>query len=107
MDKQAVIATGGKQYLVSAGEILVVDKLKGKEKDLIKFSQVLLVVDKNLECRIGTPYLKGAVVQAQILKHDRGEKIRVARFKAKSRHRKVKGFRAELTQIKIKKIVNK
>ena len=104
MNKQAVIVTGGKQYLVEEKQVLVVDRLQGKEKDEIKFEQVLLKAnDQDLE--MGTPFLEKASVVAQILKQDQGEKIRVARFKAKSKYRKVTGHRTQLTQIKILKIV--
>jgi large subunit ribosomal protein L21 len=103
MNKRAVILTGGKQYLVKEKQILVVDKLTSKEKEEIKFDKVLLRDDgKNLE--LGSPFLPKALVTALIVKHDKGEKIRVARFKAKSKYRKVRGHRTELTQIKILKI---
>jgi len=103
MTKKAVILTGGKQYLVKENETLVVDYLEGKEKDQLKFKEVLLI-DDGKDLRLGEPYLEKAFVTAVIVKQDKGEKIRVARFKAKSKYRKVKGFRSNLTQIKILKI---
>ena len=103
MNKSSVIQTGGKQYLVKENEILVVDHLQGKEKDQIKFSQVLLI-DDGKSLQIGAPYLEKAYVQAEIIKQDKGEKIRVAKFKAKSKYRKTRGHRTWLTQIKILKI---
>ncbi|OGK61981.1 50S ribosomal protein L21 [Candidatus Roizmanbacteria bacterium RIFOXYB2_FULL_41_10] len=104
MNKQAVIVTGGKQYLVEEKQILVVDRLNGKEKDEIKFEQVLLKT-KGEDLELGAPFLDKAMVTAKILKQDQGEKIRVARFKAKSKYRKVTGHRTQLTQIEILKIV--
>lgn len=103
MSKKSVIQTGGKQYFVSENEILVVDRLQGKEKDQIKFSQVLLI-DDGKTLQIGAPFLEKAYVQAEIVKQDKGEKVRVARFKAKSKYRKVTGHRTQLTQVKILKI---
>lgn len=103
MSKKAVILTGGKQYLVSEKDVLVVDYLEGKEKDLYKFTQVLLV-DDGKDLLIGTPYLEKGYVEAQILKQDQSKKIRVAKFKAKSKYRKTIGHRTKLTQIKILKI---
>lgn len=100
MSKQAVILTGGKQYLVKENQTIVVDRLSGKEKEQIKFQQVLLK-DNGKDTEIGSPYLSKGLVTAQIIKHDQGEKIRVARFKAKSKYRKVTGHRTQLTKIKI------
>lgn len=104
MNNFAVIKTGGKQYIVKTGDILVIDKLYAVEKDRVEFDKVLLYVDKNDSIELGTPYLKKAKVIATVLMQDKGEKIRIARFKAKSRYRKVTGFRAYLTQVKIDKI---
>jgi len=101
--KFAVIQTGGKQYLVKEGETLELEKLPGKPKDTIKFSEVLLVVD-NKKVTIGQPLVKGAVVTAKIIDQKKGPKIRVSTFKAKSRYRRVKGHRHHLTQVKIEKI---
>lgn len=103
MEKKAVILTGGKQYLVKENQVLVIDRIEGKEKDKLILTQVLLR-DDGKELEIGKPFIKKAKVEAEILKHDRGEKIRVARFKAKSKYRKVRGFRSDLTQIKVIKI---
>ena len=103
-NKIAVIQTGGKQYIAQPGEILVVNKLNIKEKEKTEFNKILIYVDKQGEIKFGTPYLNKVKVLATVIKHDKGEKIRVARFKAKSRYRKVRGFRAYLTQIKIDKI---
>jgi len=103
MNKQAVILTGGKQYFVKENQLLVVDKLKGKEKEEVKFDKVLLK-DNGKELELGAPFLAKASVTGVIVKHDKGAKIRVARFRAKSKYRKVTGHRTELTQVKILKI---
>jgi len=103
MVKQAVVLTGGKQYFVKEGDVLVVDRIEGKEKDKLNLDQVLLI-DDGTELKLGKPYLEKAKVEVEVLKQDRGEKLRVARFKAKSKYRKVRGFRQELTQVKVIKI---
>lgn len=100
MNKQAVIVTGGKQYLVKERQIVVVDKLEGKPKDKIDLTSVLLRQEAGI-INLGTPFIAKAKVTAEILKQDQGKKIRVARFKAKSKYHRVKGFRSQLTQIKI------
>ena len=99
----AVIKTGGKQYKVSEGEILEIDKIEGKADQKIDFSDVLLVADGD-KVEIGQPMVPEAKVTAKIIDQVQGEKIRVARFKSKVRYRKVKGFRAQLTKVQIEKI---
>jgi large subunit ribosomal protein L21 len=102
--KYAVVETGGKQYKTQEGEVLMVEKLTGKEKDKIEFDKVLLVKTDD-QLLIGNPFLKNAKVKAEIVRQFKDKKIRIARFKAKSRYRKVKGHRQEKTEIKISKIV--
>jgi large subunit ribosomal protein L21 len=103
--KYAVIQTGGKQYRVTQGQTLELEKLPGKPKTTIKFDQVLLLVD-NKKILVGQPYLKGTVVNAKILEQKKGEKIRVAKFRAKSRYRRVQGHRQVLTKVQIEKITS-
>lgn len=100
----AVIQTGGKQYLVEEGSTIVVDKIEGKEKDPITFESVLLYATEENVTEVGTPLVKGAKVSAMIQTQGKGKKIRVARFRAKSRHRRVQGHREQLTELVIKKI---
>lgn len=99
----AVVKIGGSQYKVKEGDQITVDRLPQKEGEEIEFSNVLLVVDDG-EVKIGQPTVPQTQIKAKVLSQERGEKIRVARFKAKSRYRKVKGFRASFTKIKIEKI---
>lgn len=99
----AVIKTGGKQYKVIEGEVVEVEKLEGKDKSKIVFDQVLLIADED-KLKVGKPLIKGAKVQAEIVAQVKGEKIRIAKFKAKSKYRKVQGHRQKLTQVKIIKI---
>ncbi len=99
----AVIKIGGSQYKVKEGEEITVEKLPYREGEEVEFPEVLLVID-NKEPKIGQPVVEGAKIRAKIVSHLKGEKIRVARFKAKARYRKVRGFRPSLTKIKILKI---
>ena len=101
--KYAVIKTSGRQYKISQDEEIIVDKIEGKEGDKVVFNEVLLIVDDK-KITLGTPKIAKAKVTAEILKQEKGKKIRIAKFKAKSRYRRVMGFRAQLTRLKIKKI---
>lgn len=98
----AVIRTGGKQYKVQSGDVLKVDKLAGDKKSLV-FEEVLLAVDGD-KVKLGKPTIKGAKVSAKLLEQVQGDKIRVMKFKAKSRYRKTTGFRAQLSVVQIEKI---
>lgn len=100
----AIILTGGKQYQVSIGTEISVDKLLVKEGDTITFDQVLLMVDDQ-KVAVGTPTVKDTIVTAKILKQEKGPKIRTAIYKAKSRHRRVRGHRQLLTRVKIVSIL--
>lgn len=98
-----VVQTGGKQYKVQTGETLDVDRLAHDKGSKFTFDKVLLQVNEGT-VSIGKPFLSGANVEAEVIDHVRGDKIRVSKFKAKSRYRRVIGFRADLTRIKIGKI---
>jgi large subunit ribosomal protein L21 len=103
--KFAVIKTGGKQYKVSEGESLKIEKLAGdhKEGDKVVFDNVLLVDDgKNTE--IGTPNL-GNKVEAVLEQISRAPKVTVIKYKAKSNYFKQKGHRQPFFKVKISKIV--
>lgn len=101
--KYAVVKISGKQYLVTAGKELIVDKIDGKAKDKVSFKEVLLAFDGD-KVELGQPFLKGAVVQAEIVVQTKGEKIRISKFKSKSRYRRVTGHRQLKTKLKIVKI---
>lgn len=100
--KYAVVDIAGKQYKIEEGQELIVDRLEAEGKTV--FDKVLLVVDGD-KAEIGSPEVSGAKVEAEVLENLKGEKIRVLKYKAKSRYRKVRGFRASQTKIKITKIV--
>ena len=98
--KYAVIAISGTQYKVEENQVITVDKLDPSIKST---TEVLLTVDGD-KVKVGTPNVKGASVDFENVRDYQGEKLRVSTFKAKSRYRKTKGFRAQLTDIKITKI---
>lgn len=101
--KYAVINASGSQYKVEKGSEITVDKFDGKIGDTIDFDEVLLLVDGE-DVKIGTPFVKGARVKAEVLEQFRGKKIRVATYKAKSRYRRVIGHRSDLVKLEIKGI---
>lgn len=101
--KYAVIKTGGKQYRVSEGDIIEVDKLSS-DKSKVIFDQVLLTVSDS-SLKLGKPYVKDTKVEAELLENFKGDKIRVSKYKAKVRYRKTVGFRPQLSKVRINKIV--
>jgi large subunit ribosomal protein L21 len=102
--KYAVFASGGKQFKVQEGDVIEVDSLSLEPNKKHIFSDVLLVVDES-NAKIGEPFVKGAKIEALSIEQTKGDKIRVAKFKAKARYRKVIGYRHTYSKIKIEKIV--
>jgi len=104
-DEFAVIKTGGKQYQVTVGDALKIEKIKGNFKlgDKIVFDKVLLV-DDGKNTTIGAPYIDGAKVEAEIIEISRAPKVVVIKYKAKSRYFKKRGHRQPYFKIKIIKI---
>jgi len=98
----AVIQTGGKQYKVSKGTTLSVEKMKGEHKkgDKVTFDKVLLM-DDGKNATIGTPYIDSAKVNAEILAIGRTRKIRVIKYKQKSRYFRQAGHRQHFFKVKI------
>lgn len=101
----AIIETGGKQYLVSEGDVVRVEKVAGehKEGDTVVFDKVLLTDNGSLT-NIGEPYLSGAKVEGEIKKIARAPKVTVIKYKAKSRYFKKRGHRQPYFEVKISKI---
>jgi large subunit ribosomal protein L21 len=100
--KKAVIATGGKQYLVSEGETLEIELLKASDKT-VSF-EPLLVIDGD-KTQVGTPFISGFKVTAEVVSADQqADKVTAIRYKAKKRVHKVRGHRQHQTVIKITKI---
>ena len=102
----AVFTTGGKQYRVSVGDLVKIEKLgKGyKEGEKVVFEKVLLVDDGKSETTIGTPFIKGAEVNATLNKISRYKTIDVIKYKQKSRYFKKYGHRQPYFEIKIDSI---
>ncbi|MBR5060096.1 MAG: 50S ribosomal protein L21 [Clostridia bacterium] len=103
MEKYAVILTGGKQYRVSVGDEIFVEKLEGEADDAVKFEQVLAVVDDAAQV-FGTPFVEGAAVTGKIVKQGKGKKIRIIKHKAKKGYRKRQGHRQPYTKVVIEAI---
>jgi len=99
----AVIRTGGKQYLVSPGEKIKVEKIEKKEGSEINFPEVLLL-EKGKKIEIGTPLIKGAKVVGKIVGHDKAKKVIIFKYKAKKREKTKKGHRQPFTEVEIKTI---
>jgi len=99
----AVIETGGKQYKISPGKKLKVEKLSQNEGEALVFDKVLLVGDDD-NVKIGHPYVEGATVEAKVLSHGRAKKIRMMRYHSKTRRMRRKGHRQHFTEIEILKI---
>ncbi|MGD2056562.1 MAG: 50S ribosomal protein L21 [Gammaproteobacteria bacterium] len=96
----AVIKTGGKQYRVSPGDTLRLEKLDAGEGDSVEFDQVLMVGEgENL--RIGTPFVDGSRVTAMIKGHGRGSKIEIIKFRRRKHHMKRMGHRQDYTEVEI------
>ena len=98
----AVVLTGGKQYRVTAGTTIEVEKLEGAAGDIVKLDQILtLSGDKNM---IGTPHVAGAVVEAQILEQGKADKVLIFKKKRRHNYRRKNGHRQRFTSLYITSI---
>lgn len=101
----AVIKTGAKQYKVKEGDKLKVEKLPAEVGSEVTFKDVLLVADSvSGEATVGTPSVKGATVSAKVVAQERDRKVKVVKYKSKTRQKKVFGHRQPFTQVEITKI---
>ena len=100
----AVLKTGGKQYRVSPGQTIKVEKLDQGEGETVTFEDILLVVD-GTQVQIGAPYLN-IKVMAEVVSHGLGEKIRVLKFKRRKNYLRTQGHRQSYTAVKITDIQN-
>ena len=97
---KAIIETGGKQYYVTEGDIIYVEKLDAEEGKKVVFDKVLMANGVT-----GNPYVKGATVEGEILKHGKGSKIKIFKYKPNTTStRKKQGHRQPYTKVEIKKI---
>ena len=99
----AIIKTGGKQYRVSEGDVLNIEKLDVEAGSEVVFDEVLTVVADS-DVKIGKPVVDGAKVTAKVVEHGKAEKIFVFKYKAKSNYRKRQGHRQPFTKVEISKI---
>ena len=100
----AVIETGGKQYLVKPGDKVKVEKLETEEGKKVTFEPLLVADEADKDAKVGTPTVKGAKVTATVLRHGRGRKVDVVKYKPKIRYRKKAGHRQQFTEIEIEDI---
>ena len=96
---KAVIETGGKQYFVEEGSVIYIEKLDAEEGKKVSFDKVLMVNDT-----IGTPYVEGAKVDGEVVKHGKDKKIIVYHYVQKNKFRKKQGHRQPYTKVEIKSI---
>lgn len=99
----AIIVTGGKQYKVSEGDTLFVEKIEAEEGSVVTFDQVLLAGEGE-DVKVGAPTVEGATVEAKVLKNGKAKKIYVFKMKRKKNERKKKGHRQPFTKVEITKI---
>ena len=96
---KAIIETGGKQYTVTEGSEIFVEKIDGNEKDKVVFDKVLMLGDV-----IGHPYVEGAKVTGEIVKQGKQRKIRIFKYRQKTNYHKTQGHRQPYTKVKITSI---
>ncbi len=99
----AVIKTGGKQYKVSEGDEIIIEKLNVEEGSAVTFDEVFAIVDGE-EVKIGQPKVEGAKVTGSVVKNGKGPKIRIFKYKHKTNYRRRMGHRQPFTKVKIEKI---
>lgn len=96
---KAVVATGGKQYLVSVGSEIMIEKLPAEVGATVTLGPVVFAAEGST---VATPTnLKGLHVSAEVMEHGRGDKIRVFKFKSKKRYRRTQGHRQGYTKVKV------
>jgi len=103
----AIIETGGKQYRVSPGDVVFLEKLTGDVGQTLTFDKVLLVGGEgNSQVLVGTPYVAKALTQVEIVAHDKGEKLLTIKYKRRKGYRRMIGHRQNITKVLVTKIDN-
>lgn len=100
----AVIEIGGSQHKVTQNQTIEVNRLDSEPGKTVTIDKVVLLADTDKSAKIGQPYVENASVEAKVIKHIRGEKIRVFKFTPKKRHMKTQGHRQDLTILEITQI---
>ena len=99
----AIIKTGGKQYKVSEGDVITVEKLAAAEGEAVTFDEVLTVVN-DADVKVGKPVVEGAKVTGKVEAQGKGKKIRIFKYNPKKGYRKRQGHRQPFTKVTIEKI---
>jgi large subunit ribosomal protein L21 len=99
----AIIETGGKQFRVQEGDTLYIEKLSSEPGETVEISKVF-AVQKDDGLKLGSPLVEGATVQLKVVRHGRGKKIIVFKYKAKKNYRRKRGHRQSFTQVTVEKI---
>ena len=102
----AILETGGKQYRVSEGDVITVEKIPGEAGDAVEFDKVLLLSDDN-DVKVGTPYIEGAKISGEIVETGKGMKVIVFKYKSKKDYRKKQGHRQPFTSVEITSLTGK
>lgn len=100
----AVVDIDGNQYKVEPKETLEMHKLDAEPGKTLTFDNVVLLASSEKEAKVGQPFVAGASVEAKVVEHFRGEKIRVFKFKPKKRYQRTQGHRQEYTRVEITNI---
>jgi large subunit ribosomal protein L21 len=103
---QVIVKTGGKQYVASKGDVIIVDKLEGEAGTSVELTEVVAVVDGD-KTLVGSPFIKGAKVVAEIVRQGKAKKINAFNYKPKKNERKRWGHRQPETHIKVTEVVAK
>ena len=99
----AIIETGGKQYRVKEGDVVFIEKLASETEDKVTFDKVLAITDDD-DPLFGTPYVKGATIEASVVKNGKSKKIIVYKMRPKKGYRRKQGHRQPYTKVQIEKI---
>lgn len=100
----AVIKTGGKQYRVAAGDQLKIESLEAEVGSKVSFDEVLMIGNGD-DHKVGTPLVDGGKVNAEVVQHGKGDKIRIIKHRRRKHYHKEQGHRQQFTEVKITEIV--
>ena len=102
----AIFKNGGKQYKVSVGSIVLLDKMSLEPKSKVELNEILAIVD-NDKANIGTPFIKGAKIEAEVINEGRGKKVVTFKKRRRKDSKTKRGFRRDFTRVRILKIIAK
>ncbi len=102
----AILETGGKQYRVSEGDVITVEKIPGEAGDAVEFDKVLLLSEDG-EVKVGSPYIDGAKISGEIVETGKGKKVIVFKYKSKKDYRRKQGHRQPFTAVEITSLTGK